>query len=143
MSDGGGDPAEPSGHSRVNIRRKHPGMYHAISTFGLIEVALAFNFWLTTPAFDPYDIPNDIIGAAFFALGAALMLFLNVRRDLRKVRLALAVSIGFTFFWGIANTQQFFQGNASLQLPILFLGLCVTQVWWLIESPVNPMTERK
>jgi hypothetical protein len=130
------------GHRRINIRQKHPSMYHALMTFGLIEIALAFNFWLTTPTFDPYDIPKNGVGGIFFVLGVSLLLFLNVHRDLRKLRLALAVSIAFTFYWGIANTQQFFRGYASLQLPILFLGLCAAQMWWLIEAPVNPMTEK-
>lgn len=112
-------------------------------TFGLVQVALAANFWLgPDPTFDPYGIPADIAGIVFFTLGASLLLFLNVFRDLRKVRLVLAISIGVGFFWGIANTQQGLAGKASFQLPILFVGLCVAQIPWLIEAPVNPMTER-
>lgn len=134
----------PAGrHSRVDIRRTHPGLYHGLMTYGCVQVAAGFNLWYSDPTFNPYDIPKNLIGTIFFALGAGLLVFLNVHRDLRKVRLVLAVAIGFAFFWGISNTQQFFAGKASLQLPIWIVGMSIAQIPWLIESPRNPMTERE
>lgn len=129
-------------HSRVNVRKSHPGLYHSLMTFSLTSVALAANFWTTHPAFSPYGINKIIIGLIFFALGISQLVFLNVFRDLRGVRIVLAASIAFMFFWGASNTQQFFTGNASLQLPILYLTLSILQVPLLIEPPVNPMTKR-
>lgn len=112
-------------------------------TFALVEVALALNFWLgPPPTFKPYGISAALVGAVFLLLGGLQLVFLNVFRDLRLVRIVLAVSIGFTFFWGVANTQQGFAGNASFQLPIMYLGMCFAQYPWLVEAPVNPMTER-
>lgn len=128
---------------RIHLRYTHPNMYNALTTFSIIRIALAVNFFFSHPTFNPYDIPKDLIGVIFLTLGLIQLLFLNVWKDLRGIRLIQTISIGFTFFWGIANTQQFFQGNASLQLPIMYLGFCATQIPWLIESPINPMTRRE
>lgn len=128
-------------HNRVNIRRTHPGLYRSILTLSIMSVALAVNFWISNPTFNPYGIPKDLIGLVFFLLGWSQLIFL-LFRDLRKVRLVLAISLGFMFFWGVTNTQQFFAGNASLQLPILYITIAALHVPILIESPVNPMTRQ-
>lgn len=130
------------GHDGVNIRRTHPGLYHSIMTLGFMGVALAANFWGSNPTFNPYNINKNIIGAVFFLLGINQLFFLNVVRDLRMVRILLAISVGFMCFWGLSNTQQFFAGNASLQLPILYLAISALQIPLLLEAPVNPMTRR-
>lgn len=129
-------------HRKVDIRKTHPGLYHALMTAGLGEIALAINFWTSNPTFNPYNIPKNLIGVIFFLLGIILIFFLNALRDLRKVRLVLAFSIGFLFFWSIANTQQFFGGRSSLQLPIFIIWVCFAYIPWLKEAPVNPMTEK-
>lgn len=129
-------------HGRLNLRNSHPGLYHSIMTVGMAHVALAVNFWFSNPTFNPYDINKNIIGAIFFVLGFGKLVFLNFFRDLVKVRLILAASIWFTFLWGVSNTQQFFAGNASLQLPILYLALCILQIPLVIESPVNLTTKK-
>lgn len=131
-----------SRHSRMNVRKTHPGLYRQIMTLGLAEVALAVNFWFSHPTFNPYGISKNLIGAIFFILGASQLMFLNVFRDLSKVRITLATSIACTFAWGVANTQQVFTGNASMQLPILYLALCVLQIPLVIEAPVNLTTEK-
>lgn len=106
-------------------------------------VALALNFWFTNPTFNPYGVDKNIIGFVFAAIGVAQMMFLAVFRDLRMVRMMLAVSLGWFMFWGLSNTQQFFAGKSSLQLPILFVVVSALQVPLLTESPVNPFTEKK
>lgn len=128
---------------RVDIHKSHPGLYYALMTLGFMGVALGFNFWLSTPTFDPYDINKNIIGGVFFALGLSQLFFLNVYRDLPMVRRVLAVSIVWMFFWGMSNAQQFLAGNASLQLPILYVTLAILQVPLLVEAPVNPMMEKR
>lgn len=130
-------------HSRVNIRQTHPALYHSIMTLGAMSIALAVNFWTSNPAFNPYGFDKNLIGVAFFALGSSKMIFLNIFRDLRIVRVILALSISFHFFWGVSNTQQFFGGKASLQLPILYIAIAILQMPLLLEAPVNPMTEKK
>lgn len=134
---------KPRRHSRVNIRHTHPGLYHSIMTLGVMSVALAVNFWGSNPTFNPYGISKDLIGGIFFILGVSQLVFLNVFRDLRKVRLVLAASVSFMFFWGASNAQQSFAGEASFQLPILYLALAILQIPLLIEPPVNPMTHRE
>jgi len=129
-------------HRRLVIRRTHPAFFHGVMTLALVEIALALNFWFYTPAFSPYGVPDHLVGAAFATIGTALLFFLNVWRDLRIVRLALSASVAWSFFWGIANTEQAFAGHTSFQLPILYVGLSVAHIWWLIEAPVNPWTKR-
>lgn len=127
----------------VEIRKTHPALYRAIMVLGFMGVALALNFWFSNPTFNPYGVSKNIIAVIFFTLGLSQIVFLNIFRNLRMVRLNLAVSISWMFFWGISNSAQFFAGNASLQLPILYVTLSIMQIPLLMESPVNPMTEKK
>lgn len=132
-----------STHDRVRIRATHPALYRSIQTLAIMSVLMAVNFWFSNPTFNPYGIPKNIIGAIFFLLGASQLVFLNVFRDLRKVRLGLAVSLSFMFFWGLSNAQQFLAGNASLQLPILYVTISILHIPLLVEPPVNPMTRKE
>jgi len=131
------------GHSKVYIRKTHPGLYHSLMTLSVASVALGFNFWFSNPAFNPYNIPKDLVGVVFALLGVSQIVFLNLRRDLRKVRVVLATSLSWMFFWGVSNSQQSFAGDASFQLPILYVALSILQIPLLIEAPVNPMTKKK
>jgi hypothetical protein len=133
----------PAKHSRVNIRKTHPGLYHSIMTLGVMSILLGGNFWYSRPAFNPYGWDKTWVGLVFFGLGVAKIVFLNVYRDLRMVRLTIAMAITWMCFWGFSNTQQFFAGKTSLQLPILYVALSVIQIPLLLEAPVNPMTEKK
>lgn len=130
-------------HFKVNLRKTNPTLYHSIIAFSTIRIGLAINFWTSSPTFNPYDIPKNIVGVVFFLLGAWQLIFLHLWRDLRKVRVVLAVSSAVMLCWGLVNTQQFFDGNASLQLPILYVGIAAIQMLALLESPVNPMTAKR
>lgn len=127
----------------LNLRYAHPNLYRSIMVFPLLSVALAVNFWISNPTFNPYGIPKNLIGVIFAVLGISQLIFLNLFHNLRMVRIGLSLSIAWMLFWGLSNTQQFLAGNASLQLPILYLALAVLQIPLLIESPVNPMTTRR
>lgn len=122
---------------RVHIRKTHPAMWRVIMTASLAKVALAVNFWYSNPTFNPWEIPKDIIGVVFVVLGVSQIIFLNLIHDLRLVRAGLALSITWLIFWGASNTQQFFAGNASLQLPLMYLALAALQAPLLFESPIN------
>lgn len=115
-------------HSRLNVRKTHPTMYREVTSVGLIEIALAFNFWYSNPTFNPYGINKVYVGVGFFVLGVTLLVLLN-RRSLLSARIVMTASVAITFAWGGGNTQQFFAGNASLQLPILFVGFGVWQIF--------------
>lgn len=133
----------PGEHEKVRIRSTHPALYRQLMILSVMSVLLAVNFWRYTPTFVPFNIPKDRVGAVFFVLGVSQFLFLNVFHQLRLVRATLAVSLSFMLFWGASNTQQAFAGNASFQLPILLITLAVLHIPLLVESPVNPMTERE
>lgn len=130
-------------HDQVRIRLTHPALYRSIMTLSIMSVGLAVNFWTSTPTFSPLGIPKNLIGGIFFLLGVSQLIYLNVFHDLRRVRVGLAVSLSFFFFWGLSNTIQAFAGNASFQLPILYVFLSVLHIPLLIEPPVNPMTRRE
>jgi hypothetical protein len=134
---------EPRLHQQVNLRKSHPGLFHSILTVGCMGIAMALNFLLYRPTFNPYGVDKSIIGLVFAAIGLGQLVFLIGVRDLRLVRIMLAISISWMMFWGLSNTLQFFAGNASLQLPIMFVVVSILQVPLLLESPVNPFTEKK
>lgn len=134
---------DPPAYRAVNIRKAHPGLYRSIMIVAVMSVALAANFLLSKPTFNPYGWHKAYIGTIFAVLGASQFVFLNMFRDLRKVRFVLAVSIAWMFFWGGSNAQQFFNGKASLQLPIMYFAVCFLQIPLLIEAPVNPMTRKR
>lgn len=112
-------------------------------TLSVMSVLLAVNFWTSNPTFNPYDIPKNLIGVVFAALGVYQLVFLNVFHSLPRVRFGLAVSLGWLMFWGLSNTQQALAGNASFQLPILYVALAALHLPLLVEAPVNPMTQRE
>lgn len=130
-------------YSGVNIRKSHPTLYRSIMALALMRVALAFNFWFARPTFTPYGIHKNWAGIVFVALGLSQLVFLHLFRDVNKIRLVLALSGAVMLVWGLVNTQQFFAGNASLQLPILYVGIAALQLVLLLEPIVNPMSERK
>lgn len=134
--------SETGRHSQVNLRKSHPTLYHSIVTLSLMRVALALNFWTSDPTFNPWGIPKNLVGLVFFMLGAWQLIFLHVWRDLRKIRLVLALSAGVMLGWGLVNTQQSFDGKASFQLPIMYVAVAALQLMLLLEAPVNPMTEK-
>jgi hypothetical protein len=129
-------------HRKVDVRKSHPSLYHLIMAVATGSIALGVNFWTSNPTFNPYGWSHHWIGVVFFIIGTAQALFLNIWRDLRLVRIALMLSSAFYVFWGGTNTQQFFNGNASLQLPIMFMIVAAVQALLLLEAPVNPMTEK-
>lgn len=127
-------------HRKVYIRKTHPMLYHFLMAFACLWIGLSINFWYRTPTFNPIPVLFPII--AFGVLGVALLIFLNVYRDLRLWRATLMVSVAWSLFWGVINSQQAFAGLASFQVPILFVFLAIGQILLLIESPVNPMTKK-
>lgn len=127
----------------VIIRKSHPALYRSIMTIGVAGVLLALNLFFYTPTFRPLGIPFEAVGSAFLLIGTSLIVFLNLFHRLGLVRITLAISIAFMLFWGGINTIQVFDGRASFQLPILMLTLAAIQAPWLIESPINPMTEKR
>lgn len=130
-------------HSRVDIRKSHPGLYHSLMVISIMSVSLAFNFWFSRPTFNPYGWSKYAVGVVFAVLGANQIVFLNIVRDLRAVRLTLFASISWMLFWGLSNAEQSFAGASSFQLPILYVALAVMQMPLLVEAPVNPMTEKE
>lgn len=131
---------------RVNLRKSHPNKYRALTWFAAFHVFLAVNFWRYTPAFNPevliFTPSKNLVAVVFLVLGVLQLVFLNLFRNLGMVRLVTSVSVAVTCCWGLVNSQQAFSGSASLQLPGTLIALCGAQVLWLIEAPVNPLTER-
>lgn len=128
---------------KVDLRMSNPEMYRDIMLWSIISVGFAINFWNSHPTFNPFGIPKTIVGIIFFMFGGLGLVFLNVFRDLKKIRLLIVFAFIWYFVWGIVNAQQWHEGRASLQLPIAFLGMSVAQFLILLKPPVNPMSEKR
>lgn len=126
---------------RVKIRYTHPNLYRLMMTLSFMSVGLAVNLWRSNPTFNPYGIDKTLVALIFCLLGISQIIFLNIGR-LRAVRIGMALSSFTMVLWGWANTEQAFAGNASFQLPILYVALGVMQFLLLIEPPVNPVEQR-
>lgn len=141
----GGD-AEPSDEGRilhdvakrVSLYQSHPNLFRSLLTVAGMQIALAVNFFTSHPTFNP--LPRNVIGSVFGVLGVGLAFVLTVHRRLVLVRLLTAASVFVWGGWGFLNTKQWFDGKASLQLPILYVGFALFVIWQLVEPWVNPIT---
>lgn len=128
-------------YNSLNIRLSHPNLYYSVMVFACIYIALGLNFFFTTPTFNPYQIPYPIVGAVFLALGISKIVFLNFIRNIKIVRVLMALSVGYSIWWGIGTSITYFQGRTSLQLFVLYAGMAALEIFWLVEPFVNPMTQ--
>ena len=133
-----------NGHARnkANLRRTNPNLYRSLMTIALTKVALGLNFLLTTPTFEQYNIPKNLIGVGFLVLGLSYLIVLNLWRNLKAVRILLVVGIAYMLFWGVGTTQTFFQGVSSLQLFILYTGLAALHAPLLTAPFLNIVMDR-
>lgn len=127
----------------IDLRVMHPTMWRLLMWFSIVKVGLAFNYWFARPTFMPYGTSKYVAGTVFIFLGVSQIVFLLLIRDLRKVRLLLALSGFAEFVWGAVNSQQFFAGKASLALPIYVLTVAVAQRILLVDAPINPAASRE
>lgn len=129
--------------NQINLRRSHPGLYKLTMVFAIMSLLLAVNFWTSNPTFHPFDIPKNLVGVVFVVLGMWQVIFLNVVRNLKMVRLGSMAMVFFLAAWGLGNMQQSIAGKASFQLPILYIALAALHYLVLVEPPVNPMTRTR
>lgn len=128
---------------RIDLRKSHPMRYLMLMTLAVFKLEMAFNFWTSSPAFDPLGIDKNLAGVVFLVLGVTQLVFLNVIRDLDLLRWSSTFCVAWLLIWAGVNTDQFFNGPASLQVPITFVTLAILQALLMIEFPINPMTEKK
>lgn len=129
--------------NQINIRKSHPNLYRGLMTMGFISAGLGLNFLFTTPTFNPYQIDKAFVGVVFLLLGLSKVFVLNFVRNLKWLRINMATSLAWTFFWGIGTSITFFQQKTSLQLFVLYMGLSAIQFFYIIEPLSNPNTEVK
>jgi hypothetical protein len=111
-----------------------------ITGFG--EILLAVNLWTFVTPFVPYGLDQAALGVIVCVLGVAQLVALNLVRNLWVLRFTIAASAGFMAISGAINTKQVFFGDASFQLPIVYVLLAALQWTLMFEPPVNPMTAR-
>lgn len=116
-----------------------PALYRGMLTLSLMSLALGLNFWTSTPTFNPYDIPKNVIGGVFFTLGLWQLLSINIRYNVKWVKSGLNASLIFILFWGLTNMQQSVAGKASFQLPILYISLAIMH--WPLKKRVTSVEE--
>lgn len=127
----------------MDLRRTHPNLYGVYLVYGFLCIALGLNFLFLNPTFDPLDIPKQVPGGVFMALGVSVLTFLQVRRNATLLRVSMASLVAVLFFWCAALIFDFFRlGQTSLQLPITFLALAALGIPLTIEPAVNPVTSK-
>lgn len=125
----------------VSLNNTHPNLYRSLMTVAVVDVILGLNFLIFTPTFEQFNIPKNFIGVGWLSLGMISLVFLNVCRNLKAVRVTGWTGIAFALFWGIGTTQTLFEGTSSAQLFILYIGLRAGLVVPLLMEPFfNPVT---
>lgn len=128
---------------RLVIRRTHPNLFRSITTFGIITIGLGLNFLLFKPAFNQYQL-SKVMGVVYLASGVALLVLLNLFRNLRVLRTVMAFTVISLFFYGGALAVYAYQtGRTSYQLPICYGGLTALLFLLLIEPASNPLNWRR
>lgn len=125
----------------VNLRLTHPFLWSLYLAFAVGFVYEAFNFWLTTPTFNP--IPKHIVGIILCVIGTWQLVWLLPKPNLGMVRLGGLVTAIFLAAWGWVNADQAREGKASFQLSGWMLLLLIICALMLREKPVNPLTRKK
>lgn len=127
----------------IDVRKTHPNLWRSVMLYASVNMLLGLNFLVLQPTFLIYDQSNYLWGVIFLAAGLAKVVFLNFYRSLRNVRLTMAFEVSFMFFIALGATQPFLEGEGSLQLPILYVGMALLELPMLIEPFVNPWTARR
>lgn len=131
---------------KPKIRNTHPNLYRLIMVFAAMFSALAVNFHFATPTFLVYHLPNDVWAACFLALGLSLAASVNLFRSLRGQSACMALAVSYLLFFAAGTSEPFLDYHlsggkpASIQLPIVYLGLAALAFPVLIEPFVNPWT---
>jgi hypothetical protein len=122
----------------TDIRNAHRNLYRLVTALGVGFIALGLNFLILNPTFQIYDQPNWLWGAAFLALGAAKLVFLNTCH-LKLLRAAMSAAVGYNLILAIGTSQPAVEGTGSLQLPIFYALVVAIQVPMLLEPFSNPV----
>lgn len=127
----------------IRLRLTHPNLWRSVQIYAALTVALGFNFILLHPTFPIYGASYYLWGGIFLGLGTAKLVFSNVVHNLTAVRVAMAAEIAYMLFLGVGTMEPYLNGVGSLQLPILYLGLCALELPLLLEPFFNPWTARE
>ena len=127
----------------INVHKTHPNLYLLIMLSAALNILLGLNFLFLHPTFLIYDQPNYLWGAIFIMLGIGKMVFLNIFRYLKFVRILIAMAFVFVMCIAYGTTQPFIEGEGSLQLPILYAGWAALQLALLFEPFINPWTAKR
>lgn len=153
-------------NGEINIHDTHPNMYWMLMAIAVVGILLAANFLFLHPTFPIWGVPNAIWAVLFLVSSVARIVTLTIHRRLRWIRYTMAFSMWFMFVIAIGTVQPFLENihinlqlafpiwdtqlalpvwdsKASLQLPIVYVGLVAIQ-WYLMKEPfLNPETEKK
>jgi hypothetical protein len=141
--DSDGTAPRTQSYNAINVRMSHPNLYRNILALALLSVGLGLNFIFTTPTFNPYGIPKEVVGGIFLVIGSTKIIFLDVYRSLRALRVVMAIATAFLVFWGVGTSITFFQGKTSLQLFLLYIFIAIFQIFLMVEPFFNPMTAQQ
>lgn len=124
----------------VSLRQMHLLIYQLYMTLAVGSMAGAVNFFFSHPTFNPGGADKRVIAAVFLVLGVSELILLTIYHRLFLLKVVVGSSMGFMLAWGLANTQQFWDGNASLQMPIYLFTLAACRFFLLRAPIINPLT---
>lgn len=127
----------------INVRLTHPNLYYTIMVFAIVSLILGLNFLVLHPTFLIYNQPNWLWGSIFVIIAVIKLIFLNFYRRLKPMRATMAFAVGYSLFLAGGTMQPFFEGQGSLQLPIMYAALAALQYPLLLEPFINPWTARR
>lgn len=127
----------------IDIRKTHPALYRVIMLYALACFLLGINFWIFTPTFLVWDQPNELWGSIFILLSVAKVVFLNIHRSLKLVRVTMAFEVGYFMFFALGTSQPPIEGTGSFQLPIMYLWVAAIEYPLLVEPFINQLTARR
>lgn len=108
--------------------------------YAVMFAALSVNFYLATPTFLVYHVPNYVWATCFAVLAVGKFVFLNCLYSLVGMRVMTASALSFLLFFAAGTTEPFLLGSGSLQLPIVYFGLAIILFPVLVEPFINPWT---
>lgn len=136
----------------INVRKTHPLIYRGVMATAILFIALGLNFLVGqdvlgllafAPTFFVWSMPNWVWAAFFLGIGLSKIVFLNLYRNLRLVRLTMAFAIAYLLFFAVGTMQPAFEGKGSLQLPLVYAYIASVLAALLLEPFINPWTAKR
>lgn len=126
----------------INVLKTHPTVYWILMAIALVGIGLSINFFFLKPTFPIWGVPNRLWGAIFLLISINSIVSLNVHRRLGWIRTTMAISAAYFAIMAVGTTAPSWKGEASFQLPLVYILVVIIHMRLLWEPFVNPETAK-